>query len=651
MPHKFGCQKDTSKGMKITSVVVKEEVDVAAEASSLYIKQEVVDESLENHIQDEPNPSFIKHEIKQEVEVTEEPLEKKYSPPTDDRFFVEPIRNEPSTSTKAEVEVTDEPLEKRYSQIYSNYVHIQPKPSIIVEIPSPQPSFVESIQIQPSASTKAEVEITDEPLEKKYSQIYSNYEYVHIQPNPSIKVEVPSPQLLSKVLVQISSSVEETLEEMLEETDSPPCKVDKSVQVDRSDFEDEKGVQTHRLILKRSKAVQVKSATREQGVSPLVFQKEKAVQVRLKGGRGRKAGKAGIGRRKRALSPLDDTFKSPEDIEVMQQSKRSRPTIKIEFESTSSDCNTNAITSGFSYDDSLISQEKSATENKVFWEAFMEVVEQNPMLFLGLPPESYYLVNTLEKNVHNTTMKDIFITLQKCRFNDSFEMLSTSFDLEASAIREIFRRTVCKMAPEMKRLILSPCQDEIRQRIPSPFRARYGRVVSIISFLEIGIEKPKSSVQQSVTWSGDKECNTIKYLVSYTPDGLINFVSNGYGGHSSDLDIVKDCGYLNTIKNGMSVMVNADSSGDFNHFSPLIKKVGCKLVKVPSIATINKFSSKKEERLNKSTAAVRSHVGRVIERLQEFHILQAHACIENEHLDILDDIVVIACAIVNMHKF
>lgn len=53
------------------------------------------------------------------------------------------------------------------------------------------------------------------------------------------------------------------------------------------------------------------------------------------------------------------------------------------------------------------------------------------------------------------------------------------------------------------------------------------------------IQKPSNSLYQALTWCEYKKCNTIKYLVSSTPNGIINFISEGFGGKTTNAVIVE----------------------------------------------------------------------------------------------------------------
>lgn len=57
-------------------------------------------------------------------------------------------------------------------------------------------------------------------------------------------------------------------------------------------------------------------------------------------------------------------------------------------------------------------------------------------------------------------------------------------------------------------------------------------------------------MEQALTWSSYYSDNTAKYHIGSTPDGLITFISKGYGGRISDEKIVKESKYLESLPPG-----------------------------------------------------------------------------------------------------
>ena len=67
---------------------------------------------------------------------------------------------------------------------------------------------------------------------------------------------------------------------------------------------------------------------------------------------------------------------------------------------------------------------------------------------------------------------------------------------------------------------------------------------------------PSSLRSQSVTYSSYKHHNTAKALIGISPSGAVSFVSDLYAGRSSDKQITNDCGVLDLLEAGDSVMAD-----------------------------------------------------------------------------------------------
>lgn len=275
----------------------------------------------------------------------------------------------------------------------------------------------------------------------------------------------------------------------------------------------------------------------------------------------------------------------------------------------------------------------------------LEAIHHEPKLLLGLPKKSYYLINLLTENIAAPTI-DIMITLKKIKSNDSFDVLALHFGFSQSTVSRIFRKTIILLSTSLNDLITWPSPKEVISKLPIAFRARYSNVYSIIDCLEIEIEKPSNAIQQSLSWSQYKGCNTSKYLISCTPDGLITYISEGYGGRASDVAIVEDCGFLEKLPPSVAVMADRG----FKSISHLLIKKNCTLIRPPSVSkTI--ASSKEEVNQSKRIAALRIHVERVIGRLREFNMLLPHSRIDNHLIPLLDHVIITACGIINMQDF
>ncbi|KAI8441274.1 hypothetical protein MSG28_014913 [Choristoneura fumiferana] len=170
-------------------------------------------------------------------------------------------------------------------------------------------------------------------------------------------------------------------------------------------------------------------------------------------------------------------------------------------------------------------------------------------------------------------------------------------------------------------------------------------VQAIIDCFEVEIEKPKKPVDQALTWSQYKNCNTIKYLISATPDGFINFVSEGYGGRISDMYLVEQSGYLEIIPANATILADRG----FKHLESHLVKKSVKVLRPPSVLKGTKMT-KAEVIDSKILASLRIHIERVIRRVRLIKMLKPHAVVNNKLLNILDDAVVVACGLINLQS-
>ena len=103
--------------------------------------------------------------------------------------------------------------------------------------------------------------------------------------------------------------------------------------------------------------------------------------------------------------------------------------------------------------------------------------------------------------------------------------------------------------------------------MPECFRSSFGtKVAVIIDCFEIFIERPFNLKARAMTWSNYKHHNTVKVLLGITPQGVISFVSDSWGGRVSDKHLTENSGILKKLLPGDVVLVDrgfdiADSVG------------------------------------------------------------------------------------------
>ncbi|KAJ8677150.1 hypothetical protein QAD02_012937 [Eretmocerus hayati] len=272
------------------------------------------------------------------------------------------------------------------------------------------------------------------------------------------------------------------------------------------------------------------------------------------------------------------------------------------------------------------------------------MIEHDPSPFIGLDKENLYVLHLLHEDT-SLSFRDIHLVLKKIRTNLPFNILGYYFSVSASQAARIFEKSVDKMAAFFKQLIIWLKEDDIRFNLPITFRYRYSNVQSIIDCFEIEIEKPSNALFQALSWSDYKKCNSVKYLISVTADGLITLISDGVAGRATDVSVVENCGYLDVLPGGCSVLADRG----FKLLDLLLQKKKCKLIRPPSVQKETKIS-KKEVKLTKQIASIRIHVERAINRIRNYRILDIHARIDNHLIGHLDSMVNIVCGLVNLQS-
>ena len=242
------------------------------------------------------------------------------------------------------------------------------------------------------------------------------------------------------------------------------------------------------------------------------------------------------------------------------------------------------------------------------------------------------------------------LTLMKLRLNASNYDLGFRFGVSESTVSRVFAKWIEAMDIRLSFLITWPDRESIRKTMPFCFRPHYGlRVTSIIDCFELFIEKPSDLLAKSCTWSQYKHYNTAKYLISITPQGIISFISNGWGGRVSDKHIVEHSGYLSNLLPGD---VLADRGFDV---ADSVAMLGATL-DIPAFTRGCEQLPPSDVEATRKLANVRIHVERIIGAVrQRFQVLSATGALQKELISqknsrgvVLDSVVRVCCALNNV---
>ncbi|XP_062572932.1 uncharacterized protein LOC134234895 [Saccostrea cucullata] len=242
-----------------------------------------------------------------------------------------------------------------------------------------------------------------------------------------------------------------------------------------------------------------------------------------------------------------------------------------------------------------------------------------------------------------STKDELVLTLMKIRLGLLDEDLADRFSISVSYVSRIFTTWVKILSKYLSKLIFNPPKEVVHANLPPKFKTqKYSSVRHIIDCSEVFIEKPHSMMVSNQCWSDYKHHYTAKFLVSITPAGMINFVSNCWGGRASDKCITINSGFLDLIEPHDSVMAD-------KRFSSLMKELTlsqANLLVPPrrhGIAQMTAYDVQK----TKEIANRRIYVEQAIRRIKFFRLLKFEVPVTIcQHLD---DILKIVCGICNLY--
>lgn len=171
----------------------------------------------------------------------------------------------------------------------------------------------------------------------------------------------------------------------------------------------------------------------------------------------------------------------------------------------------------------------------VSWDVFIKI-----FLFLST------FVGSKQSCPNLPQREQLFVTLVKLHHNLSFEFLAQVKGIPKTTMIDYFWKWIDLMYAKLSFMVHWPDREKIFQTIPNVFRGKFPRLTSIVDCFEIFIEAPKNLLARAQCYSNYKKHCTVKFFISCTPLGSINFISKAWGGRASDVHIVRESGFVSS---------------------------------------------------------------------------------------------------------
>ena len=219
--------------------------------------------------------------------------------------------------------------------------------------------------------------------------------------------------------------------------------------------------------------------------------------------------------------------------------------------------------------------------------------------------------------------------------------LAQRFQITQSSVSRISSTWINFCYSKFKELPIWLSRDIVDSNMPLVFKDLYPSTRCIIDATEIFIQKPQNPSAQQLTFSSYKNHNTFKALIGISPFGGICFVSDLFGGNISDKQLTIQCGILECLDEGDSIM--ADQG--FN-IADLLHAKGVMLNIPPSLSDSSGQLSESDRVETRRIASVRVHVERAIGRVKNYRILDS---IPNSIHNIANQIFFVSALLTNFH--
>ena len=281
--------------------------------------------------------------------------------------------------------------------------------------------------------------------------------------------------------------------------------------------------------------------------------------------------------------------------------------------------------------------------------------------YTGLPSYEVLIatLNHVAPHVTRRTLtlnqfQEFVMVLIKLRLNVPFKDLAYRFMVSVPTVSRIFWSWITVMDYRLCQLIYWPERNNLWKTMPMCFKYAFGnKVTVVIDCFEVFIEKPTNLLARVQTFSSYKHHNTIKILIGITPQGTVSYVSEAWGGRTSDKFLTENCGFLDKVLPGDMVMADRGFT--------ITESVGLKQAKlvIPAFTKGKSQLDPVDVEKTRGIASVRIHVERVIGLLRrKYTILESTLPTDflrynprgppDSQVPIIDRIVRVCSALINL---
>ena len=215
------------------------------------------------------------------------------------------------------------------------------------------------------------------------------------------------------------------------------------------------------------------------------------------------------------------------------------------------------------------------------------------------------------------TEKDqLFITLLRLSRGFNLYTLAHFYSVSESYIRKFFTTWIMFLYHHFKDLkeVMFPDRDAFQHLKPKVFKY-FKNIRCSVDYTEFFCEVPRNYAQQGNIYSAYKHHTTMKCLIAVNPNGAACFISDLYEGSIDDVTLFSQCGILNYINTGDSLLVDKG----FTVQDLLTPRQAT--VFIPPFLGKRATFTKEEILLTKRIAKARIDVERFNERLRKFRLL------------------------------